>query len=214
MTSSVAASIDTNDSLNQLIRRKVETYYWDYDWPHLRIKPFKALSAGQRYYDVPTTFGTLNLDRIKAVYVWWNERPLEIERGITPADFALYDSNDDERVDPTQKWDVFYTGSATQIEVWPLPASNSMQLQFDGFRALNELTDDNDICDLDDRLIVLSCAAEWLADQKGNRSKILFAEAQKHFATLKGRSQGGSREIIYGGSVTAPRRPATVIRVS
>src|SRR3546814_15776455 len=50
-------------------------------------------------------------------------------RGIRSEDYAAYDSAAGERVDPVLRWDVQFTGTTDQIEVWPIPASNGMRLQ-------------------------------------------------------------------------------------
>src|SRR3546814_4724009 len=60
-------------------------------------------------------------------------------RGIRSEDYAAYDSAAGERVDPVLRWDVQFTGTTDQIEVWPIPASNGMRLQVFGKKVLAPL---------------------------------------------------------------------------
>src|SRR3546814_3126249 len=87
-------------------------------------------------------------------------------RGIRSEDYAAYDSAAGERVDPVLRWDVQFTGTTDQIEVWPIPASNGMRLQVFGKKVLAPLIEDDDRADLDDQLIVLNAAVTLLARQE------------------------------------------------
>src|SRR3546814_17968831 len=89
-------------------------------------------------------------------------------RGIRSEDYAAYDSAAGERVDPVLRWDVQFTGTTDQIEVWPIPASNGMRLQVFGKKVLAPLIEDDDRADLDDQLIVLNAEVALLARQESN----------------------------------------------
>jgi hypothetical protein len=204
-STSVALGVDEEQRLKTTLARVQETLYDDYDWPFLRVKPTKALAAGQRYYDMPTG---LNLDRIEELAVWYNSEPFPIERGIGFAEYSVYRSDDDERSDPVLKWDVVDNDGDEQIEVWPLPVSNDQTLQFIGIRDLTPLVDNEDRADLDDQLIVLFAAAELLANQKSEDAQAKLGAAQERYARLKGRSKGASRDAIIGGG-KADRRILT-----
>src|SRR3546814_4423912 len=69
---------------------------------------------------------------------------LQVMRGIRSEDYAAYDSAAGERVDPVLRWDVQFTGTTDQIEVWPIPASNGMRLQVFGKKVLAPLIEDDD----------------------------------------------------------------------
>jgi len=57
-----------------------------------------------------------------------------------------------------------------QIEVWPIPTDNADttsregQLKIVGTRNLNPLVADGDVCDLDDRLVAMFAAVEFITD--------------------------------------------------
>src|SRR3546814_8009346 len=129
-----------------------------YDWPFLQIRPFKDLEAGEKYYDFPT----VDLEQIENVVCYYNGLPHQVMRGIRSEDYAAYDSAAGERVDPVLRWDVQFTGTTDQIEVWPIPASNGMRLQVFGKKVLAPLIEDDDRADLDDQLIVLNAAVHLL----------------------------------------------------
>ena len=211
-SSSVALGIDKTDTYKRLLRRHQETLYLAADWPHLRQFFTKALSAGSRYYDVPSG---LNLERIESARVKFNSYPHPIERGIGEDQYASLDPDNDERADPVRRWDLRWTGSASQIEVWPLPASNDQTLRFKGIRNLRALTSDDDVADLDDNMIVLYAAAEVLAPTKAEDAKAKLSAGIALFNTLKGRVKGASPMTTYGGSVSQPAgRYGTIIRVA
>lgn len=198
----VSAGVDETDALKHLLARQQRALYAAFDWPHLRVMTYKPLVAGQRYYDMPAD---LNVDRVEAVALWWNGHPHEVERGIGFAEYASHDSDADERCDPVRRWDVRWTGFGTQVEVWPIPASNGMRLHWRGIRPLRPLVAESDTADLDDDLLVLFAAAKLLARQGSKDAPEAMNLAQAHFATLRGNSRGGSRSIVYGGGGSADR---------
>lgn len=149
------------------------------NWPHLRKRFDKiTLNAGQRFYDFPSS---LDSDRIEAARLWWNGRPQPVRKGISIDEYALYDSIADERCDPVLRWDVVRTDSATQFEVWPVPASTHY-IQFQGFIQTPKLVNDGDVCLLDDQLVVTLAAARLTADEKDR--KLFLSEAQDRLMDL------------------------------
>lgn len=204
--SAPSTGLDSDDKLKHMLRRKQQELYDGYQWPFLSMRPTKTLAAGQRYYDFPTDF---NLETIDGVHVKDNGTYKPVERGITPAHLNHHDSDDDERADPVRCWDVQWTGSATQIEVWPIPATSGSILRFTGKRNLRALVADADVADLDDYLIVLFCAAEMLQAQDAKDAQIKAGLAQARLNILKARQRGGSAEVIMG-SGGMERRPAGI----
>ena len=137
-SSSVAVGVDDLDSLKQVLNRVYQTLVMQYNWPHLRIM-FKvvSLAAGQRYYDFPTgawSGATVKLiyERVIRAAVTYSGQVQDIERGIDFEEYASYNSDDDERAEPALRWDVTWTGTADQIEIWPIPNTNDQKLHFQG----------------------------------------------------------------------------------
>ncbi len=189
-SSNMAVGVDETPQLKQILRRTQTMLYRRWDWPHLKVRPTVALRQGERFYDPPVD---LDYDRIEKVYAWWNALPIPIERGIYLEDFALYDSEKDERSDPVLKWDVVFRETREQVEVWPIPAQDGSRLQFVGIRKLARLVDDSDRCDLDGDMIVLYAAADLLAEKEAKRAEIKRAAAQSIYDTLTAGSKGGER---------------------
>lgn len=213
----VSSGVDFEDSIKTGLRRVQEIFYYDYDWPFLQYQPFKNLVAGERYYDMPNN---MDFERSEYVVVWYGGEPYELERGIGPAEYAQYNSNNDERAGPPLRWDIKYVDSlgSEQIEVWPIPPDNTYQLQFYGFRQLNALVADSDRADLDDQLLALTLAGEMLAKQKSANADDVKAMAKARYDQLKARVKSGGSPVTMGGVGTSARerslRGQTIIRVS
>jgi hypothetical protein len=212
LSSKVSVGVDQEDALKQTLRRVQEFLYDDFDWPHMFIRPTKTLSAGSRYYDFPSN---LNMERVGSIVVWDAGTPRPLDRGIEWADYAQYNSDSGDRGDPVQKWDVRHTGSAEQIEVWPIPSSTTAFLQFEGIKTLGALTSGTDTADLDDKLIVLFAAAEVLARKKSEDASAKLDLARQRYSRLKGLSRGNRPTVAIGqGAPSLYRSGRTVIQVS
>lgn len=210
-STSVSAGVDNLPSLKQGIRRTQELLYDDFDWPFLRIQPTIPLLAGERYYDLPSD---MNMERIEDVGVWYNGDLRMIQRGIGFAHYNEVNSIDGERQSPVEAYDIRWTGTVEQIEVWPIPDSNGQTLQLKGIRKLRALVADADVADLDDQLIVLTEAANMLARAKSEDAPLKRQAAAARLLQLKGRTKGNSEPFIMGGGTNqAPQRGRTVIRI-
>jgi len=168
------------------------------------------LNASEQYYDFPTS---LNLERVEEAHVWYGMLPRAIDRGIGMAEYAVYNSGIGVTSEPVQRWDVRWTGTREQFEVWPIPASNTQSIQFTGIRNLRPLIADSDVADLDDLMIVLTVAAEILAAQENANAQAVASLAQERFKRMKGRSQSGGNRMRRMGMRAYPidqRFPITV----
>ena len=205
----VAVGVDDLPALKQTINRVYSSLYDEYDWPHLRsVFPKQTLYSGQRYYDLPAT---LNYDRIERVAVWYGGIPHPLPRGIDFDEYASFDSNSDVRSEPALRWDVRWTGSAEQLEIWPIPNSNQQSLQIIGVNKIPKLVNDIDVCLLDDMLVVLFAAAELLQRQKSGDAEAKLKQAQARFNRFKARvsndtmvrlGMGDGRQSINSGRAT------------
>lgn len=209
-SASVAVGVDDVPTLQQKLRGVQEQLYDEYDWPFLRqVFPPIPLQSGQRFYDVPDE---MNLERIEKVACWYSGVPHPMSRGIGFDEYAAFDSDSDIRADPTLKWDIRWTGTEPQIEVWPIPSSNDMTMQIVGLRKLRPLIANNQPCDLDGLMLVLYAAADLTKDE--GSAKKLQQRADRRFVRMKGRNDGGEGTYIYGGGKSTPARPwQAVVRV-
>jgi hypothetical protein len=186
------SGITTNAAFGQAIadstRTKIRTHYQrlhaDWNWPHLKITRDEPIVAGSRHY-------TLNadLDPDRLLEVWAREtgytqwRP--VGYGISQEHYNVYDPEANSRADPILNWDFFEGG---QFEIWPLPLTGG-EVRFVGISKAKPLTQDNEIVDLDDRLIALFASAEILAKQKSEDAKLKLDQANVLYSRLKGNGQ-------------------------
>lgn len=197
---STAVGVDDLPLLKQKLTRTQEFFYDEWDWPFLRqVFPLKALSVGEQYYDFPTN---LNIERVEDVDLWYGNLPRRLTRGIEVAHYAIYNSNLGVTSEPALRWDVRWTGVKEQFEIWPIPASNSQSVQFTGIRSLRPMVADGDVADLDDQMIVLTCAAEILAKQGSESASVVAGLAKARFQRMKGRSTGGGARTRRMGQGT------------
>lgn len=193
-SSSVAVGVDDLPRLKNAINATYEELAERADWPFLfKVFDVIPLAAGQQHYDFPST---LNFDRIHESVIWYDGRCSPIKRGITIMDYNLYNSNEDERSDPVRKWEVRNDGNTEQIEVWPLPASNDMEMQFSGFRKIARLVNNADVCLLDDWLIVKFAKIGLLKDTKD--IAVAKEEAGDRFLQLTANMQAGEAPFRFG----------------
>jgi len=178
-----ALSLNVVPRLEQLIRREQERLYEQFDWPFLRITRDVTLQAGDRYYDIPND---MNLERIERVDYFWGDKWYGLERGIDVNDYNIHDSDADVRQEPAARWDVKDTGSGEQVEIWPIPVTNGRLVRFTGIRKLKPLITQADRADLDDMMIVLFAAAEYLGEGKPE-AQIKRQKANDRMTTLKAR---------------------------
>lgn len=193
----VAIGVDDLPILKRAINKAYATLYDEYDWPFLRrVFAKESLSAGQRYYDLPDG---LNIERVEAVYIWFNEVPQKIDRGITVDEYGIYDPTDNVRVDPVLLWDVRNISGSVQIEVWPLPASDTMSIQFVGLVEAPKLVNNADACLLDDELVVMLAAAQHLRRQKSADADDALAQFRARIKSMKSRSAAGGNQRVRVG---------------
>lgn len=199
-TSPALGSADV-PTLHQAINRAYETLYKK-DWQHLRREfPKIDLAAGQRYYDLPDA---LDSDRVESVVVWWSGEPYPLKKGIGFEHYAAYDSTNDERNSPAARWDIRFTGTTDQIEIWPIPADNNQDLQIIGKTKFARLVNDTDTCRLDDNLVILHAAARIAVARKSNVTPIFAADAKELLEELLGNAQSTDEPANMAGRPSDP----------
>ena len=195
-STSVAVGVEDLATLKRTINHVYRTLYIDYEWPHMRkVFPKIPLAAGQRYYDFPAD---LDNDLLEGAVVWNGNTTREVRVGIGFDEYGYLDPDEDERQDPVQAIDFRFTGTATQIEVWPLPATSDYSIQLRGYVELPKLVNDSDKCWLDDELVVLFAAAELLKGSKAEDADSKLLIAQGYLQRLKARSKGPAKRVSMG----------------
>lgn len=203
-----AHNIYGRDQQVEMLQNKLNWFWNEFDWPHMRVDRFLQLAAGQRFYDLPAD---LDIARIQHVAVRNGSVYIPVLVGITDRDYAACDSYLDVRQDPVAKWQISEDPDqpgVPQIEVWPVPETDydpttlDGTLKVTGIRNLNVFVDDTDTCDLDDELIVTHAAAEILAAKGAPDAQVKLDEATAVFARLKA---GLMPRKVYSGMLGTQR---------
>lgn len=183
MAGTAALGQNVADHIRQLIRRTQRRLYADFDWPHLNVHRDERMQAGQTHYSFHRD---IELDGVREV--WFQEvgddEWTTVAYGIGPRDYNAYAPDD--RYDPVRKWSLY---DDAQFEVWPTPLTDGGLLRFYAKKKLAPLVDDADTADLDDDLIVLFAAGEWLLRTKSPEAQIKLEQAAAHYRRLKANSQ-------------------------
>jgi len=196
------------DTQIKALQRKQEFFWNDFAWPHLRVERFIELAAGQRFYDMPED---LDIDRITKAELRVDTSYVPLPYGIDAEHYTAYDSELDVRSWPIQRVKI---SEDEQLEVWPIPDQNfdpttlDGKIKLTGIKRLSPLIADSDRADLDDRLLVLHCAAEYLGASGAKDAQIKLDQANALYLKLRGnlmprKTYGG----MFGTSRYAPTRP-------
>lgn len=184
----------------QHLQRVQRFFYDDFDWPHLRVERIVRVEAGVRYYALPDD---IELERLQQVQVRDANEWVVCPPGIGPAQYATYDSDEDERSWPVERYAIY---EDDRIELWPIPDRTAAETGFDGtlkfigIRRLRKLVDDSDVADLDDRLIVLHAAAERLAADGAKDAGVKQEAAQRLYTKLRGDLTPRRRVRLFGAA--------------
>lgn len=210
-STNVGVGVDDIPGLKRAANRAYAMLLLNYDWPHLRYLPNRIpINSGQRYYDIPALIEPAQITEI----IGWQSAnlPIPLDRGISYHEYSAIDSENNQRSDPPQKWDFRFTGTSTQIEIWPIPSSNTMTLQITGRYRLPKLVADADVVQLDDELVVLGAAHRLLARQKSEDAGDAKAEFEARLMDVR-KNNGPSRTTIMGtGTISARQKPRVSIR--
>lgn len=211
INSDPAVGSSATPGLKRVLKRTYESLYDSYDWPHLRqVFDRITLNAGQRYYDFPDD---MDYDKLEVTKVWWGGQPHDLNRGISFAQYAVYDSESDERSDPVTHWDVRKVGNKEMLEVWPIPSGTGQAIQFIGKTKFRPLVDESDLCLLDSEIVILFAAAEKLPAKKRGDIQLKIAAAQARLGIVKARSKAASTSFRMGLSGQSRPHPGVTIRV-
>ncbi len=182
----VAHNNQNRDTQIKALQRKQEWFWNDFAWPHLRVERTIPLQNGQRFYDMPSD---LDIDRIQKIEVRDAGVYCPLQWGIEAEHLAAYDSELDSRSSPAQRVRI---SEGEQLEVWPIPDADADPVSLEGnirvtgIRRLNPLVADDDTADLDDRLLVLHCAAEYLAATGAKDAQVKMDQANALYLKLRG----------------------------
>lgn len=208
---------DEFQALAHLIRRTQIFLYWDYDWPFLKCRRDLSVVAGSRYYDVDEDMDYERIIRVRGNgFGQWTP----LVQGITMDDYNIYDSDDDDRASPAEKWQIIDTDSGVvaaqeQIEIWPL-CETAETVRFEGFKKLGPFVQNSATTTLDDTLILLFAAAELLEADESPKAKSVLAKANRLYTRMRAGAPRREGKYVIMGSRTVnpdPHNVQTVLAV-
>lgn len=212
-STSVSVGVDDLPYLKRVVNHVYRALTVDYEWAHLRVVPDRiVMAAGQRLYDFPTE---LDFDGITTAVCWTGGTNVPIEQGIGFDEYGAIDSEGDNRQDPVQRYDLRFSGSNVQFEVWPMPATANTSVQFKGNQKLARLVNDTDKIWIDDELVLLFSAAEVLKADDAKDADAKLQLAQDYLRRLKVRAKAtGQRYAIGLGSGAGARDVTSGVQIN
>lgn len=177
-STNVAHGINDRETLLYYLNRTQLDLYRDYDWPDLIIDRDVYLADGQRYYAYPTD---LAFDDINKIWVLINTVYAQLDYGIGPAQFVLWNSDNGFKSWPTRRW-MHHTDDNT-FELWPVPDANAQNanalVRLRGTKTVKPMLQDSDLSTLPDNLIVLFSAVEILQRDNAKDAAIKLQKANE-----------------------------------
>jgi hypothetical protein len=203
---------------NSALIAKQDDLCIEYDWPFLKRSWDVSVVAGSRYLSLPTAdirgiTCTPNLERPIVVERLFNTKYVELGYGIGSEQYNYRNSDNNERLDPIQRWElVTNTSDATnadQFEIWPRPTT-AQTIRFTGQRKPLAIAGDTDKFDLDDRLLAYFTAADYLLFRDQANAKLVLAKAQGRLLKLRAGNPAQTDPLVLGKPHTDPRlKPRT-----
>lgn len=190
-SATLALGVQTRDRFKHILNRVQRELWAQHRWPGQNIDRDTTLLAGSRFYTYPSG---LDYEGVQHAWVKNGTEWLGLGYGIGPAEYTLYNSEENFRSWPALKWD--HRAETGMFEVWPTPSQGGT-LRMRGRRVLTDMLNDSDECLLDGDMIVFYAAAEILADQKSPRANIMLDKGKAIYARIKG-AQGGDKQAAFG----------------
>ncbi len=197
LAESPALGKNTREGHAHALRSAQDRLFAEHNWPFKFIRRDVAMAAGQRYYAPPAN---LDLEDIRNVSALYSNQWTPVPKGICTADFNTFNSDTDQRCDPVLRWDFYNdpTDNGDMIEVWPIPATDGMvTLRFEGLRKLGTLVADTDVAELDDTLLVLTAACDFVSAKDLAKAE---NKAARHLFNLRRNLADTSTFVSGGGS--------------
>lgn len=198
LSSNPAHNAQVRDAQVNHLQRVQEWLWNDFAWPFLRVDRFIDVQANQRYYDPPED---IDLDRITKMEIFRDAAWVDLVAGIDAVHYTAYNSELGETQWPPRRWQIT---EDEQFELWPVPDVNfepvtlEGRIRVTGIRKLKPLVDDSDRADLDDRLIVLFCAAEELANKGAKDASFKLDQAKQLYTKLRGGQMPRRKFAMFG----------------
>lgn len=211
------ARISTNSSFGadhlEYIKQKVARNYAlltdDYEWNYLELDRTQDQAglvtvAGENVYDFPAM---VDGPRAESLWVRWGEQWVCLVYGISLGDYNAFDPSLDSRAEQPLKW--AHKG-VEQFEIWPMPASDGIEMRFEGPRLPEPIVNESSRLDVDFELITLVVAAEILGSGPNMKEyQIVAQRADRRLAQCKAK-YSGKKVVSMSGGRQQGRRPLEI----
>lgn len=195
LAESPALGKNTREGHAHALRSAQDRLFAEHNWPFKYIRRDVPMAAGQRYYAPPDN---LDLEDIRTVSMLYSGQWASVAKGISTANFNTFNSDIDQRCDPVLRWDFYNdpTDNGDMIEVWPIPATDALvTVRFEGLRKLGALVADTDVAELDDTLLVLTAACDFVSNKDLQKAE---NKAARHLYNLR-RNLADTSTFVSGG---------------
>lgn len=201
----------TDPILMQLLHDKQQDLATKYSWPFMEQRFDVTLNNGARYTNIPVTDDagdptSINMERPVLVEVFWGNKWSPVGYGIGSEEFNILNSDQAGNLqDPIVKWRWSEEG---QFEVWPMPASQQ-QVRFTCQRMLDTFAALTDTADLDDRMLVLGVASDYLTRQKQPDAQLYYAKFLDRIREIRA-DYPAWKDLVLGNDVDMDLKPRTI----
>ncbi len=195
-----------------LIERKQLFFTTRYSWSKLDDHWDVQMNNPQmRYVAIPTldhlgATQTINFRRPVKVELYWSARWVDISYGIDSEQYNFINSDlvPPAVQDPIRNW-ARKAGDPTQFEVWPVTAGSPQLLRFSGQRVVGSLRtgatlDTTKVVELDDDMVALAVAADWLVKKNDKAAPQIASLAQSTFDTIRGDDPTATESFRIGSA--------------
>jgi hypothetical protein len=201
----ISQGIQAQQNQDYQIARQQQELYTAYEWPHLRCWVDIPVASGQSLYDYPPTMpfdlinriywaqnNTSNWKMLRFGIYAYDVRPMAQQYVGTPLRWGNFLT-----IDPTGDTP---TNPIGQIMLLPIPNVDGT-LRVAGLAPLPPLINDDDLCIIDSKAIVMFAAVEILATQKAEVAQLKLTKAQNYLKRIRAQ-QGADKRANYnmGGS--------------
>ena len=209
---SLVAGTQKDPTYKRLLATKQKLLAAEFDFPYLEDRWDVAAPAGSRYLTIPAAdvLGvaySIDFTRPMVVTRLWNRKYEPLEYGIGTDEYNVYNSDLLDQTDPFQRWRWLQASNLAtpnpvitqRFEVWPINAT-AQTIRFSGQRLLSPLLVDSDKADVDDLVLVLSCAVEILTRSKQQDAQLRLQNALKRLQQMRAAyPEQEDQPAVFGG---------------
>lgn len=181
------AGVVNSPLIDSMIRSAQNQLYEQFEWANLKGVHERTTGTGQQFYDYPPD---CNLEQMFSLSVMWAGRYIELQEGITL----------EERSTPAGSVPKKFE-RRDQIELWPVPDSNTYDLRFEYIKTLAPMVVDSDRTSINSEIIFLHALANAKQHYRQPDAATYASQLDSMLSRLKARHR---RQSTWGRKGRAP----------